>query len=317
MKDAKFTPRIAETARGLWGVYFVLSMACLLSYRWGGMSWADAFMHMCTTVGLGGLSSHDQSFAYWNSPTLEWLAILFMLLSGISFARYFVLWRQRSVGILTRDAEVRAYIAVMGTCILITHFVLQSTETIVSPGEAFRTAAFQVVSVATTTGFTTVDYALWPSFLPVLLLLLGSFVSCAGSTGGGIKMIRMLVLVQVARRELARILHPRAVLPLNLGNRPVPEDVVWAVMAFMLIYCSTIVLLALVLLASGLDMVTAFTAVLGMVSNVGPGLGQVGPAGNFSVLNDFQIWVCSLGMLLGRLEMMSVLVLFTPRFWRR
>lgn len=317
MKETRLTPRIAETARGLWGVYFTLSLVCFIAYRLGGMSWADAFMHMCTTVGLGGISSHDQSFAYWNSPTLEWLAVLFMLMSGISFARYFVLWRQRSWAILTRDPEVRAYVAVIVLFVLITHFMLQGTRTIENPGEAFRTAAFQVVSIATTTSYTTVDYGVWPSFLPIMLMFLGMTVSCAGSTGGGIKMIRMLVLVQVAKRELARILHPRAVLPLNLGGRPVPEDVVWAVMAFMLIYGSTIVLLALVLLASGLDVVTAFTATMGMVNNIGPGLGKVGPSGNFSVLNEFQIWVCSLGMLLGRLEMMSVLVLFTPHFWRR
>jgi trk system potassium uptake protein TrkH len=317
MKDTRLTPRIAETARGLWSVYFTLSLVCFLAYRAGGMSWADAFMHMCTTVGLGGISSHDKSFAHWNSPTLEWLAILFMLASGISFARYFVLWRQRSWGILTRDPEIRAYIWVIVICVLITHFMLQGSKTITNPGESFRTATFQVVSLATTTSFTTADYSVWPSFLPVMLLLLGGFVSCAGSTGGGIKMIRMLVLLQVAKRELTRILHPRAVLPMSLGGRPIPEEVIGNVMAFMLIYGGTTVVLSLLLLASGLDVVTAFTAVVGMVNNIGPGLGKIGPAGNYSVFNEFQIWICSAAMLLGRLEMLSVLVLFTPQFWRR
>ena len=317
MKDTRLTPRIAETARGLWSVYFTLSLVCFLAYRAGGMSWADAFMHMCSTVGLGGFSSHDQSFAHWNSPTLEWLGILFMLMSGISFARYFVVWRQRSLLSLVMDPEVRAYLIVIALSVVMVYLMLQGTRTIEHPGEAIRTATFQVVSLATTTSFTTADYGAWPSFLPILLLFLGMFVSCAGSTGGGIKMIRMLVLVQVAKRELTRILHPRAVLPLSLMRRPVPEEVVWAVMAFMLIYGGTMVGLTLLLLASGLDVVTAFTAIIGNLNNIGPGLGKVGPSGNYAVLSEFQLWVCALAMLLGRLELMSVLVLFTPHFWRR
>ena len=317
MKDTRLTPRVAETARGLWNVYATLSLICFLAYRAGGMSWADAFMHMCSTVGLGGFSSHDQSFAYWNSPTLEWLGVVFMVVSGVSFARYFVAWRQRSLYSLWTDPEVRVYLVVLTLAVVLFYLMLQGTRTIEHPGEAIRKAAFQVVSLATTTSFSTADYSTWPSFLPILLLFLGMFVSCAGSTGGGIKMIRMLVLVQVAKRELTRILHPRAVLPLSLMRRPIPEEVVWAVMAFMLIYGGTMVGLTLVLLASGLDVVTAFTAVIGNLNNIGPGLGKVGPSGNYAVLSPFQLWVCSLAMLLGRLELMSVLVLFTPHFWRR
>ena len=317
MKDTRLTPRIAETARGLWSVYFSLSLVCMLAYRAGGMSWADAFMHMCSTVGLGGFSSHDESFGFWNSPTLEWLGVLFMFLSGISFARYFVVWRQRSLSTLLMDPEVRAYGAVLVISVVLVYLMLQGMQTIENPGEAIRKAAFQVVSLATTTSLTTADYSAWPSFLPIFLMFLGMFVSCAGSTGGGIKMIRMLVLVQVAKRELTRILHPRAVLPLSLGRRPVPEEVVWAVMAFMLIYGGTMVGLTLILLATGLDVVTAFTAVIGNLNNIGPGLGKVGPSGNYAVLNEFQLWVCTMAMLLGRLELMSVLVLFTPHFWRR
>ena len=317
MKEQRLTPRVAETARGLWGVYFVLSLACMLAYRWGGMSWSDAFMHMCTTVGLGGLSSHDQSFGYWDSPTLEWLAVLFMALAGISFARYFLLWRQRSLHPITRDAEVRAYAGVLlfstvlVACMLLIHEVYPDFST------AMRQAAFQVVSVATTTGYATTDYVLWPTFVPVLLLFLGCFVSCAGSTGGGIKMVRMLVLIKLAQRELVRILHPRVVRPIALGQAAVPSDVIGAVMAFMLIYGGVMVGLTMLMLASGLDVVTAFTAVIGSLNNIGPGMGKVGPAGNFGALTGFQIWICTIAMLLGRLELLSVLVLFTPQFWRR
>lgn len=317
MKEQRLTPRVAETARGLWGVYFVLSLACLLAYRAGGMSWSDAFMHMCTTVGLGGLSSHDQSFGFWNSPALEWTAVLFMALSGISFARYFMLWRQRSLAPLTRDTEVRAYFGILLLATLVVAAMLLGEAVYPDAGMALRQAAFQVVSVATTTGYATTDYLLWPSFVPVLLLFLGCFVSCAGSTGGGIKLVRMLVLVQVTRRELLRIIHPRVVHPVALGRVALPADVIWAVMAFMLIYGAVMVGLTLLMLAAGLDVVTAFTAIIGCLNNIGPGMGLVGPAGNFGALNEVQIWICTLAMLLGRLELLSVLVLLTPAFWRR
>lgn len=317
MKDTRLTPRIAETARGLWSMYFLLSAACLLAYRWGGMSWMDAFMHMCTTVGLGGFSSHDQSFGYWKSAQLEWTAVIFMALAGVSFARYFMVWRLRSLRPLTQDAEVRAYLLVLVLAVLAIWLllVLQGQEGDV--GDRLRTAAFQVVSVATTTGYATTNYLLWPALGPVLLLFLGTFVSCAGSTGGGIKMVRMLVLVKLAKHELVRAMHPRVVNPLTLGRATVAQSVVWVIMAFMLIYGGCMVGLTLVLLATGLDMVTAFTAVIACLNNIGPGLGKVGPAGNYAVMTDFQTWVLTFAMLLGRLELISVLVLFTPQFWRR
>ncbi|HMN21758.1 MAG TPA: potassium transporter TrkG [Ottowia sp.] len=317
MKETRLTPRIAETARGLWGVYFVLSLACMLAYRWGGMSWADAFMHMCTTVGLGGLSSHDQSFGYWASPQLEWTAVLFLALSGISFMRYLMLWQRRSLTPLTRDAEVRAYFAVLLASIALVTLMLLAERVYGDLLTAVRQAAFQVLSVATGTGFSTTDYGLWPTFVPVLLLLLGCFVACAGSTGGGIKMVRMVVLIKLARRELLRIIHPRVVHPVTLNGAILPANVVAAVMAFMLIYGGVMVGLTLVLLASGLDVVTAFSAIIACLNNIGPGLGLVGPASNYGALTGFQIWVCSLAMLLGRLELLSVLVLLTPQFWRR
>ena len=317
MKEQRLTPRLAETARGLWGVYFVLSLGCFLAYRWGGMSWSDAFMHMCTTVGLGGLSSHDASFGYWNSPQLEWSAVLFMLLAGISFARYFLLWRQRSLAPVAKDAEVRAYFVTLLVATLLVTAMLLIEQVFEDFPTAIRQAAFQVMSVASTTGYATTDYLLWPSFIPVLLLFLGCFVSCAGSTGGGIKMVRVLVLLRIAQRELVRIVHPRVVYPVVLGRSVVPPDVISAIMAFMLIYGGTMIGLTLLMLASGLDVVTAFTAIVACLNNIGPGMGKVGPAGNYAVLSDFQIWLCSLAMLLGRLELLSVMVLFTPQFWKR
>jgi trk system potassium uptake protein TrkH len=317
MKDDKLTPRIAETARGLWTVYFVLSIACFLAYGFAGMSWADAFMHMCGTMGLGGLSSHDQGFAYWNSPSIEAVAIVFMLLAGISFARYFAVWRMRSLSILLRDAEIQAYLLVIAGSVALLSVLLVAHGTYTDYLASLRAVAFHVVSLATTTGFGATDYGQWPAFAPVLMIFLGCFASCAGSAGGGIKMVRMILLLKQARRELVRIIHPRVVNPVTLGGNSVPANVLAAVLAYMLIYGASMVGLTMLMLLSGLDLVTAFSAVIACVNNIGPGLGQVGPAGNYGTLTDFQLWVCTFGMLLGRLELLTVLVLFTPEFWRK
>ncbi|HQX58105.1 MAG: TrkH family potassium uptake protein [Rhodoferax sp.] len=317
MKDTRLTPRIAETARGLWSVYFVFSLACMLSYRYAGMSWPDAFMHTCTTMGLGGFSSHDASFAYWNSPQLEWVAIIFMALAGVSFARYFIVWRARSMLPLLRDVEIRTYAMVLLASIAGLAGLLLAHGTYESAPAALQAAAFHVVSVATTTGYASVDYAMWPVFAPIWLMFLGTFVSCAGSTGGGIKMVRMVVLVKQARREMVRAIHPRIVNPVTLGRATISNQVIANVMAYMLIYGATTLGLTMLMLLSGLDIVTAFSAVVATVNNIGPGLGRVGPSANFGNLSDFQTWVCTVGMLVGRLELIAVMVLFTPEFWRR
>lgn len=316
MKDQKLTPRIAETARGLWLVYFMLSVLCFVSYAWAGMSWTDAFMHMSSTMGLGGFSSHDLSFGYWKSARIESVAVVFMMLSGVSFALYFVAWRQRSLRILWNDIEVRAFYAVvLGTVALIAGY-LWAHGTYATLSEALRHTVFHVVSLATTTGYASADYAQWPLFAPVQMILLGCFATCAGSTGGGIKMVRLLLMLKQARRELVRIVHPTVVNPVVMGGAVVSPRVIQSVLAFMMVYGATLVSFTMLLLFSGLDVVTAFTAVVACVNNIGPGLGEVGPAVNYGALNDFQTWVCTAGMLLGRLELLSMLVLFTPQFWR-
>jgi trk system potassium uptake protein TrkH len=317
MKDTKFTPRIAETARGLWGVYFLFSAACLLAYRFAGMSWADAFMHMCTTMGLGGFSSYDASFGHFNSPMIEWVAIVFMTLAGISFVRYFVVLRSRSFSPISKDREIRTYLAVLLAATLLVMALLLVHDVYDDALEALRISAFHVVSLATTTGYAATDYAQWPVFAPILLMFLGCFVSCAGSTGGGIKLVRMILLVKQARRELVRIIHPRVINPVTLGGSVIPMSVMTAVLGFMLIYGGATMGLSMLLLLSGLDIVTAFSAVIATVNNIGPGLGEVGPSGNYGNLNPFQLGVLSFAMLLGRLELLSVLVLFSSHFWRK
>ena len=317
MKDQKLTPRIADTARAIWVTYGLLSLGCLLAYRAAGMSWIDALLHMFTTVSLGGFSSYDASFGHFDSPLIEAVAIVFMLLSGVNLMLYFVAWRSRSLAPLWRNTEARAFVAVLaGSIALITGYLV-ATGAYTDALLALRHTAFHVVAVATTTGYATHDYATWPLFAPVLMILLGCFATCAGSTGGGIKMVRMLLLVKQTRRELVRIVHPHAVAPVVMNGKAVSDRVMHSVIAFMMIYGATLVSLTMALLFTGLDVVTAFTAVIACVNNIGPGLGDVGPAVNYGSLSDVQTWVCTFAMLLGRLELLSVLVLFTPGFWRR
>lgn len=316
MKDARLTPRIAETARGLWTVYFVGCVACFFAYHWAGMSWSDAFMHMCSTMSLAGFSSHDASFGYWDSPVIEAVAVVFMLLAGISVALYFVAWRQRSLRPLWRNVEAQAFAFVMAGAVLVVSLYLWLTGTYVDYPVALRHTVFHVVSVGTTTGYASQDYAQWPQFAPLLLLLLGCFATCAGSTGGGIKMMRMLLLLKQAQHELVRIVHPSVVNPVVIAGQVIPQRVMQNIIAFMMVYGAMLVVLTMLMVFSGADVVTAFTAVVACLNNIGPGLGTVGPALNYASLNDFQTWVCTFAMVLGRLELLSLLVLFTPQFWR-
>jgi trk system potassium uptake protein len=317
MKDQKLTPRIAETARGLWVVYFAIALSCFVAYLVAGMGWADAFMHMCSTMGLGGFAAYDASFGHFNSPAIEAVAIVFMAIAGVNFALYFVAWKQRSLKSVWRDIEARFFFAVLVAAVLGVAGFLTVHGVYATFTESLRHAAFNVISVATTTGFATVDYAQWPIFAPVLMLFLCCFATCAGSTGGGIKMIRAILLLKGARRELKRIVHPRAVVPVRLGHAAVDANVLQSVLAFMLIYGAVMIGATMLLLFSGMDVVSAFTAVVACINNTGPGLGQVGPAANYQGLTDFQTWVCTVTMLLGRLELFSILVLFTASFWRK
>jgi len=317
MKDTKLTPRIAETAKGLWLVYFIITVACLLAYRIAGMNWLDAMMHAFSTMGLGGFSSHDASFAYWNSPAIEAVAVYFMLLSGINYGTHFLAWRRRSFGPYGRDPEAWLYLlVVIGSVFGIAYFLLANQ---VYPGfwTALRYSAFNVVSIATTTGYSSTDFNLWPIFAPVWMLFLCGFCTCSGSTGGGIKMIRAELMARQAVREMTRILHPRAVVPLKLGGVPVENNIIFAVLAFILIYVASFVAMTMLLAVSGLDIITAFSAVIASINNTGPGLNQVGPAMTYASLNDFQTWICTFAMLLGRLELFTLLVVFTPGFWRK
>jgi trk system potassium uptake protein TrkH len=317
MKDTKLTPRITETAKGLWGVYFGITIACILAMKLAGMTWLDAVMHAFSTMGLGGFSSHDASYGYWDSPVIEAVTIVFMLVASLNFATHFLAVRRRSLLPYARDPEAgTVMLAMLGSVLMIALF-LWWTATYPNFWTALRYSAFNVVSIASTTGFANTDFALWPIFAPLWMLYLSCFATSSGSTGGGMKMIRALVLLKQSVREFTRIIHPRAMVPLKIGGQAVENNLIFAVLAFMLVYGATMVGMSLLLTATGLDFITAFSAVAACINNMGPGLGQVGPATTYAVLTDFQTWVCTIAMLLGRLELFTLLVVFTPAFWRK
>lgn len=317
MKDSSLTPRMAETAKGLWVVYGVVTVLCILSFRWAGMTWFDAVMHAFTTMGLGGFSSHDASFGHWNSPLIEGITVAFMLIAGMNFATLFLVVRGRSLRPYAQDPEARYFLGVTLASVLGIAIYLFANNVYPDFATAFRHALFNVVSIATTTGFASVDYSLWPIFAPLWMLFLCSFATSAGSTGGGIKMMRAIILYKQVYRELLRAMHPNAVWPVRVGGAAVPQNILTAVLAFGFAYMCFLVALTLLMTFSGLDILTAFTAVVATVNNTGPGLNQVGPATTFEVLTDFQTWICSFAMLLGRLEIFTLLVVLTPAFWRR
>jgi trk system potassium uptake protein TrkH len=298
-------------------VYFVLTVLCVLAYRWGGMSWLDALIHAFTTMPLGGYSSHDASFAWFESPLLEAIAVVFMLIAGINFGTHFLAFRARSLGPYRRDPELLAFFAVMLVSVWGVAVYLRFSDTYPDLVTAARFAAFNVVSIATTTGYASIDYAQWPVFAPLWMLALCVFASCSGSTGGGIKMIRAQLLWLNFRRMLGLLVHPRGVLLVKLRHMTVEEPVLFGMAAFMLMFAATTTVATLLLVATELDFTSAATAAVACITNTGPGLGIVGPAGNYASLTDFQKWVCTASMLLGRLELFTLLVVFTPAFWRR
>jgi len=317
MKGAGLTPRIADTARNLWVVYVAITLVCIGALKWAGMDWLDAVCHGFSAMGLGGFSTHDASIGYFSSPLIEFVLIAFMLFAVVNFATHFLAWHGRSARVYLQDAEALAALGlILSSCFGIAFFLWWNG---VYPEflTALRHASFNVVSIGASSGFTSVDYAQWPIFAPLWMLFIGCLAASSGSTGGGIKMVRTLVLVKQAGREFLKLLHPAAINPMKIGGHVVPNNIVFAVLGFIFLYFMTTVILTFVLLISGMDFISAFTAVLACVNNFGPGLGQVGPANNYQGLTDFQTWVCAFGMLIGRLEIFTVLIVFTPHFWRR
>jgi trk system potassium uptake protein TrkH len=317
VKNEKLTPRITQTAKALWFIYFLITVACILSLRVAGMDWFDAVCHAFAAMALGGFSTHDASVGYFNSVPIEFVLIVFMLIAAMNFGRHFIAWQQKSLRTYATDTEAKAMLTVIGLSTLGLALYVWLQGVYVAFPESLRHVAFNLVSIATDCGFVSQDYALWPVFAPMWILMLSCYCANVGSTGGGIKMFRSLVLFRQAGRELMLLVHPQAVRPVKIAGQVVQNQIVFAVLAFVVLYFGTVVVLTFSLLVSGLDFVSAFSAIIACINNAGPGLGIVGPASNYSVLTDFQTWVCSLAMLLGRLEIFSFLVLLTPSFWRK
>jgi trk/ktr system potassium uptake protein len=314
VKDTKLTPRITETAKALWYIYAGLTVMCMLAYWAAGMTFFDALAHSFSTVAIGGFSTHDASFGYFDSPLIEGIGIFFMILSGANFGLHFVAWQSRGIRHYLADPEFRFYISLLVIISAVTCAVLIITDSY-EPLAAVRAALFEVVSIATTTGFATADFAHWPNMLPFLLFLTAFVGGCAGSTGGGMKVIRILLLSKQGIREVKRLIHPNGVFSIKFGQQAVPDKVVGAIWGFFSVYLLAFVFMLIALLATGLDQVTAWSAVGATLNNLGPGLGEV--SANFSSINDPAKCVLSLSMLLGRLEVFTFIVLLSPMFWRR
>ncbi|SET68847.1 TrkH family potassium uptake protein [Thalassotalea agarivorans] len=314
VKDSKMTPRIADTAKHLWYIYLTLTISCALAFWLAGMSAFDAICHAFSTIAIGGFSTHDASIGYFNSPVINLICVVFLIIAGINFALHYAAVTNRSIRTYFYDPEFKVFIGIQFAITLICFLVLVTHGTYDSANQALDQALFQSVSISTTAGFATDNFAAWPTLLPLLLIFSSFIGGCAGSTGGGMKVVRVLLLYLQGIRELKKLVHPKAVFSIKLGAKALPNRVVEAIWGFFSAYAAVFIICMLILMATGLDELTAFTAVVACLNNLGPGLGEV--AANFSSINDTSKWTLIIAMLFGRLEIFTLLVLFTPAFWR-
>jgi trk system potassium uptake protein TrkH len=315
VKDSKLTPRITETAKSLWFIYLLLTLTCIGAYSAAGMPLFDAIAHGLTTISTGGNSTHDQSIGFYDDAVIEGVAALFMFLGGVNFSLHFLAWRHRGFANYFRDPEFRMYVRLLVLGTVVYGIVLYFSRYADDPTRALRLALFHAVSMQTTSGFVTDDFTHWPGALPVLLLLSAFIGGCAGSTSGGMKVVRWLLMWKQSQREVTQLVHPSAELPVKLGQKPIDMRIVQSVWGFFAAYVVLFGALMLSLMAIGEDQVTAFAAIAACMTNVGTGLGEV--AANFTTLSDAGKWICTAAMLLGRLEVFPLLVLISPTFWRR
>jgi trk system potassium uptake protein TrkH len=313
VKDSKLTPRITETAKALWYIYLSLTIACALGYWLAGMSAFDAICHSFSTVAIGGFSTHDASIGYFENSMVEMVCIFFMIISAFNFALHFFAWRSKSVYQYFRDPEIRFLLSALfiASIIVVGMLYLEGTYNF---NDALQFGVFELVSVATTTGFGTADFSTWPSFVPFMIFMLAFMGGCAGSTGGGLKVIRVLLIQKQGAREMRRLIHPNAMFHVKLGRKVVDDRVIEAVWGFLSIYIILYMVMTFAIMATGLDFVSAFSAVGAAINNLGPGLGEV--SAHYGDMNSTAKWIMCFAMLLGRLEIFTLLVLFTPAFWR-
>lgn len=315
-KESKLTARMADTAKALWLVYFAITVACIAALKLAGMNWLDAICHAFAALSLGGFSTYDASVGQFDSPAIEAVLIVFMLIAAINFASHFLAWREKSLKVYRRDPEAKAVIGLIAVSTVVSAVYLAAFDTYPDFLTSLRHVAFNLVSIATDCGFASQDYDKWPIFVPLWMLFLSCITASSGSTGGGIKTIRTLILAKQGLNELKRLIHPRMAAHVRIGDIHVSNSIAGAVLGFIFLYILAVGELTFLLVASGLDFTSAITAIIACINNAGPGLNVVGPAQNYQALTDFQVWVCSAAMLIGRLEVMTVFVIFTPAFWR-
>ena len=312
LKDSKLTPRITETAKALWFVYLSMTISCSVLYKYFGMSWFDAVCHAFSTISIGGFSTHDDSFAFFANSGLRWTAIIFMVISGINFALHYLAWTKKRLFHYFYDSEVKLYLSLLTSTALITYLTLYFSENIYD--EMVVDSVFQAVSIGTTTGFLTSNYSNWPLFVPIMLLIAAFIGACAGSTGGGIKVIRALILIRQGSSEITKLIHPNAVVTIKFGRKSLDPRVSESVWGFFAVYVATFLIILMFLLSQSNDFLTAFSAVGATLNNLGPGLGAVSE--NYKEITDGSKLALCIAMLLGRLEIFTLLLLFTPAFWR-
>ncbi|NVK23782.1 MAG: potassium transporter [Gammaproteobacteria bacterium] len=314
MKDSKMTPRIADTAKHLWYIYVALTTLCAVSYWLAGMNVFDAISHSFSTVAIGGFSTHDASLGYFNSAAINLVCVVFLLISAANFSLHYAAVTNRSIKQYIRDPEFKVFLYIQLALVLLCWFVLVDQQVYEDKAVALDQALLQTVSISTTAGFATTDFSSWPLFLPILLIFSSFIGGCASSTGGGLKVVRVLLLFKQGMREISRLVHPKAMFSIKLGRKALPDRVVEAVWGFFSAYALVFVVIMLALLGTGMDDITAFTATAACLNNLGPGLGDV--AANYGSVTDGAKWILMLAMVFGRLEVFTLLVLFTPVFWR-
>ncbi len=311
----KLKPRIKDTASILWKVYLFLTILMIILLLLGGMDLFNALCHAFAALATGGFSTWNNSVAHYSSPYIQWVIIIFMFLGGTSFSLHYACFKG-DYRIYFKNPEFRFYLGVVVFASLTIAFGLYGTQ-YAQIESSIRAATFQVVSLMTTTGFASANYELWSFYAQALLVLLLFIGGSGGSTAGGLKCMRIVLLIKYIYHEIYKLVHPRAVRHVKMGNEPVSSDVLSAVSAFCLLYLGIFVIASLLLTALGIDLATSFTAVATCMGNVGPGLGRIGPVENFGSLPALSKWILSVCMLIGRLEIYTVLLLFIPEFWRK
>ena len=315
-KDSKMAPRISQTAKRLWLVYLAFTLLTCMGLKWAGMGWFDAVCHAMSAFSLGGFSTHDASIAFFDSPAIEAVLIAATILGAVNFASHFAMAREKSPKPYWRDEEARAMLTILAASIAAAS-VYMWQQGYYTPLEALRYVGFNFVSIGLANGFANADFATWPLLVTLWMFFLSNVLANTGSMGGGIKMARALVLAKFSLREVSLLLHPNAVRTVKLNRRSISDRTAMAVMAFIFVYFMTVVIFTLGLLASGMDFITALSATIACITNAGPGLGAVGPADNYAALSGLQKWMCAAVMLLGRLEIFTVFILFTPDYWKK